>query len=108
MTSGIFIDSTHLFLFAQLMNLGRVSIRCTNSQIVRWRDLEKLGFCSVRDGVRAGTFVIHNSKKAYELAESFISMMGPDDKIYKIDPRGPDSSGEYYLLGSDIKNLLCE
>lgn len=78
MTSSIFIDSSHLLLFAQLMHSGRVSIRGNNPQMGKWLELETLGFCSVLESGRAGIFVIHNTMKAHGLAESFISMMEPN------------------------------
>lgn len=67
------IDSEHLYLFALLMNSGRISIRDSNPQLKQWQILKRLGLCSILESGRRGTLIIHHTMKAHGLSESIIN-----------------------------------
>lgn len=71
------INSEHLYLFALLMNTGRVSIRDSNPKLRQWQTLKKVGLCSILESGRRGTLVIHSTMKAHALAESILDNFNP-------------------------------
>ena len=69
------MDSRHLFLFATMMNNGRFSIRDFNPGLPQWNELKDAGFCSILEGGRAGTLIIHPTEKAVLLADSILCIL---------------------------------
>jgi hypothetical protein len=71
------ICSEHLYLFALLMNTGRVSIRDSNPKLKQWQALKEIGLCSILESGRRGTLVIHSTMKAHGMAESILDNLNP-------------------------------
>jgi hypothetical protein len=74
----ILINAAHLRLFSELCYKVRISIRESNPDIERWKELKGLGLCSILKTGRSGTVVIHATAKSDEIAETFINIIAAE------------------------------